>query len=298
MVHQLVDKATALALLQVLAPELKDFLQVVRDNRGRVAWQEKFAEFVDRLNIGGYPKLYESEPAAGTLLAMAFCGGLQQAKVFNDYLAILSPAERGAGLLQLGPQLYELIDSLDFDPPPEKKVALERASQSLSDGERQEGVHFLQSLFMGILALLHQMQSVMVHGERLTALVAQAKAGDDKAFLKAIQIDKRILTEVDYFKQRWARAYARGEIALIKSAARMLEAPSFVGRIQHKTVMLSLFLLDWLGLLESYSDDELLDTLIASGMVDEDQPIDDVKNLSKIRRRYRQLKAKAGLSTP
>jgi hypothetical protein len=293
----LVDKATAAALLQVLAPQLKDFLQLVRDNGGRMAWQDSFADFIDRLNIGAYPRLYENEPATGVVLALAFCGGQEEAIALNNYLQALSPAERGAELLELGPHLAELVESIDFDPTAEKRAAMQAEAQSLSDDERQKAVEFLQRMFMGILALFHQFQSVMVHGERLTSLVAQAKAGDDKSFLKAVQIDKRTLTEIDYFKQRWARAHTRGEQALIKSAARMLEAPSFVGRIQHKTVMLSLLLLDSVGLLDSYSDEELLNTLISSGMVDDDQPIEDVKNLNKIRARYRQLKAKAVLST-
>jgi hypothetical protein len=297
-VLQLVDKPTALALLKILAPQLKEFLQLVRDNGGRMAWQDNFADFIARLNISVYPRLYEAEPATGVMLALAFCDGADEARELNDHLASLSPAERGAELLQMGPHLEALVDAMDFDPTQEKRAAIEVAAKSLSDSERQKSVEFVQRLFMGILALFHQFQSVMVHGERLTALVARAKAGDDKAFLKAIQIDKRILAKIDYFDQRWTRAHARDERAFIKSVARLLEAPSFVGRIKHKTVMLSLFLLDWMGLLDAYSDEELLDTLLSSGMVDDDQPIDDVKNLNKVRARYRKFKAQAGLSTP
>jgi hypothetical protein len=51
---------------------------------------------------------------------------------------------------------------------------------------------------------------MMVHGEKLTSLVAQAKAGNDDAFVKAVQIDKRILNAIPYFSERYARAHDQG----------------------------------------------------------------------------------------
>lgn len=47
-------------------------------------------------------------------------------------------------------------------------------------------------------AIFYEQLSIMVHGEKLTALVARAKTGDDVGFLKAIQIDKRILSKIEY----------------------------------------------------------------------------------------------------
>lgn len=118
-----------------------------------------------------------------------------------------TPEERGQAIKEIGESLSALESAFDFDQS--KEVQAERLDEfhALPLDEQARAMETTQRVFMGILAVVHDQLSIMVHGEKLSALVSPAKAGDDEAFLKAIQIDKRILSKVPYFDARFLRAH-------------------------------------------------------------------------------------------
>jgi hypothetical protein len=87
---------------------------------------------------------------------------------------------------------------------------------------------------MSFLASFHQMLSVMVHGEKLTTLVARAKVGDDNALVKAVQIDKRILAGIPHVRERFERASAEGERDFLDALSYRLQCAPYRGKIRHK----------------------------------------------------------------
>ena len=284
-------------LLRMAVPQWAEVLQHLEECGGRLEFRSVLPEVISRLKIESYPKLYESELSAGKLLAIALLGA-EGAREADKELVAATPEARGEAFLQFGDLLASLEPAFDFDMDDEAKAEQLKAFEALSPEEQQESMKIIQHLLMAFLAIFFEQLSIMVHGEKLTALVARAKEGNDDAFLKAIQIDKRILSRVDHFDARFQRAHMEGERSFITKVSRKLEAPPYAGRLKHKKLWMSFALLDWLRLLDDYSGDELLDLCIEVGAIDDEQPIEDVKNLLKLRARYREFQQRGGKSTP
>jgi hypothetical protein len=138
----------------------------------------------------------------------------------------------------------------------------------------------------------------MVHGEKLTALVTQAKAGDVTAFAKAVQIDKGILSSVPYFRERFERAGREGDQSFLIEVSRRLGSPPYRGKIRHKSLWMAFDFLYGANLLSHYRHEELLDLLNEAGVGGYKNRIEDVKNLSKRLAEYRRFQARNTVSTP
>ncbi|MEZ0239001.1 MAG: hypothetical protein ACAH06_13165 [Methylophilaceae bacterium] len=297
LVTPLIDIKTAEGLLHLIVPQWQELLEDIEAQGGRFAFRPELAKTFSNLKIGNYPRLYENEVTIGVALGLAFLGrdGL---KSYDEQLRRATPVERGQMVQELSTGLDELKDAFDFDKTPEQLEQARAAFEALTADERTASTEFMQWLLMGTFALFFQYLSIMVHGEKLTALVAQAKAGDDKAFLKAIQIDKAILSEIEYFKSRHVRAHMEDERAFITAVARKQEAPPYAGKLTHKKLWLSFAWLDSTGLLDSYTGNQLLDLCTEVGVIDDTAPIEDVKNLLKLKSRYRAFQKRGGKSTP
>ena len=293
----IVDVDTVKDLLLEVAPDWSEFLDTLESSGGRLEFREELGEAVSRLNIGNYPRLYENEAAAGHMMGVAMLGaeGLSE---LDAAMASASPTERGAMLREIGTELEEVFIAFDLNVSADTKASANAAFNALSPDEQVEAVKFAQRVLMVLLAVLHQQLSIMVHGEKLSALISRAKLGDDAAFLKAIQIDKRILSQIPYFDDRFQRAHMRGERPFITAVSRKLEAPPYAGRIEHKKLWLAFSLLDGVGLLDACDGNALLDLLHEVGVVDDQRPIYDVKNLHKLKARYRAFQALQAVSTP
>jgi hypothetical protein len=285
-VDPIIDKATAKTALALLAPQMRDLIVLLRDSGGRIAFRDEFTDLVERLKITAYTKLYEMPDGAQGVTLMVAVLGEEGAKEWEQELRALTAEGRGAEFLELGPMMESLADSIDLDATPEAKSAAAAAFEALAESERHAAVHFWQQFMMAAIAMLFQHLSLIVHGQKLTTLVAKAKTGDDGAFLKAVQIDKRILTELEYFKSRYARADLSGDRAFVTAVARKLEAPPYIGRTSHRKLWVALYLLDACRLLHAYKARELLDMLQEAGIVDDDEPIDDETAMNKLRARY------------
>lgn len=293
----LIDLGTAKNLLREVALHWTEFLERLEDSGGRLAFRPEFADAISNLRIESYPLLYENEPSAGDRMAKAMLGA-DGAREFDTALSTATPEERGAALQELGVDIDAFGVAFDFDATDEQRAQSAAAFTALTPHQQTESVQLMRHMFAGVLVTFHQQLSIMVHGEKLTALVARAKAGDDDAFLKAIQIDKRILTKVPHFEARFMRAQLQDERQFRTAVARKLEAPPYVGKITHKKLWLAFAFLESVGLLESCDGNDLLDMLQEVGVIDDERPIDDVKNLLKLKARYREFQAREGMSTP
>ena len=292
-----IDTETAKDCLRLVVPQWQELLENIETQGGRFAFRPEFATTIANLKIESYPRLYEDEATIGVALGLAFLGQ-EGLKSYDAIVRQASPAERGQMVRKLFADLDDLQNAFDFDRTPEELEQARTEFDALSEDERQSGTQFAQWLLMGTFALFFQYLSIMVHGEKLTALVAQAKAGDNDAFLKAIQIDKGILSEIEYFKSRYRRAHMEDERAFITAVARKQEAPPYAGKLTHKKLWLSFAWLDSTGLLDSYTGNQLLDLCTEVGVIDGTASIEDVKNLLKLKSRYRAFQKRGGKSTP
>jgi hypothetical protein len=293
----LISLDTASEFLREVVPEWEWFVAHLESEDGRFRFPRRLAAIIQSLKIESYPLLYENEAAIGAVIARAF---MDQAE-FSDFDAQAreaSPEERGAIAAEFGKLLEEVGEGFVLPKTPADARRAQEAFDALSEAERRESVRVWQCLTAGFLATFYQQLSVMVHGEKLTALVAQAKQGDRSAFAKAVQIDKRILSAIPYFKDRYALAGMQSDIEFLDEVGRRIAAPPYKGHIRHKSLWLTFAMLESCGLLTGMRHEALLDLCESVGVGGYKNRIEDVKNLSKRLAEYRRFQQRGIVSTP
>lgn len=295
----LIDRGSAVQLLRIAAPEWEVFLALLESARGRLRFRSGLTRAIKNLKIENYPLLYENEQAIGAALLRAV-GSADELRAFDDELRGAKPEERGEAVRELGEVIGDLIDAMEFpdDPTPEQESAARSALDSMPPDERTEATRIVQLVLAGALAAFYEQLSLMVHGERMTSLVAQAKAGKDEAFIKAVQIDGRVLTELPYFRERYATARMNDEADFLARVWRRQVAPPYKGRIEHKSLYLMFAFLDSMGVLKSFTQPELLDLYDQLALGGNRRRIEDEKNLGKRLAEYRRFQKRRHVSTP
>jgi hypothetical protein len=287
-----IDVHAARTFLSKLSPDIAWLLHRIEDEEGYLRFPPEVNDAIKRLRIEVYPRLYENEAAIGSVFIRGFLSH-EEIREFAAELEAATPEERGAWLLGF---VEDLTDGGVWNvipkTPGERRRAAE-AFEALSADEQASAVKFAQHSWMSLLASFHQILSSMVHGERLTSLVARAKLGDDQAFAKAVQIDKRILFAVPFFKDRFERANFEGETDFIDALTYRLRCAPYKGKIRHKMLWAAFAYLDMCGLLWSMPHAELLDLLEDVGMAGFPNRIEDVKNLSKRLKEYREFQSRS-----
>lgn len=281
-----------------MASEWVWLLAKIEAEDGRLRFPPLVTRAIVNLKIESYPRLYENEAAIALMVLRPFLSP-EEITELNSQLTDQTPEERGQKLRELVDGLSELDMAFELPKTPADERRAQAQFDALTKEEQDEAVKMGQQLWMGFLASFFQSLSVMVHGEKLTSLVAQAEAGNDEAFCKAVQIDKRILTTIPYFRQRFERANLEGEQNFSDALAYRLQCPPYKGKIRHKALYLAFAYLDQAGLLDTMKHGEILDLCIDAGLDAHANRIDDVKNLSKRLAEYRAFQRRGlDLSTP
>jgi hypothetical protein len=216
----------------------------------------------------------------------------------NKELEASSPEERGEFITEFASSLCEGIDHIEIPKTPEEQEAARQIFLSLSNDEQKEAIKISQHFFCFFFASFFQNLSVMVHGEKLTSLVAQAVSGNDEAFVKAVQIDRRILTEYPYFKERFVRAQFEGENDFNDMISYRVNHSPYRGKIRHKTLWLTFSMLDLTGHLNELKHHEILEICDEVGVGGWENRIQEVKHLSKRIGEYREFQKRGGMYTP
>jgi len=296
--RDLIDVDTASAFLKSAAPEWEWLLRRIESEDGQLRFPPNVTRAIVNLKIENYPLLYENEAAISLIICNAFMTKDELIE-FNAQLEEQSPEQRGETVMDIVEGLSAFDQVFEFP----KTAIEERRAQvqfdALSVAEKTEAIKIAQHLWMGALAMFFQNLSVMVHGEKLTSLVAQAKTGNDEAFCKAVQIDKRILTTIPYFKQRFESATLEGHRDFSDALAYRLQCPPYKGKIRHKALWMAFAFLDMAGLLDTLKHQEILDLCDNAGVGGFANRIEDVKHLSKRLADFRRFRGYGlTLSTP
>lgn len=288
------------SVVECLRSGIQDAEWMIREIESQDGWF-RFPSFITNvitnLRLESYPLLYISEGAIVGALLKGFMTS-EELIQFNADAESATLEERGQFIEELGELATEFVDGFQFPKTPAQQETARKAFLALSPDEQREAIRISQHFFLFFLPSFHQYLSVMVHGEKLTSLVAQAQSGNDDAFVKAIQIDRRILTEMPYFKSRFGRAQDEADRDFSDKVAYRLKVPPYRGKIRHKSLWLAFAITEQAGWLDALSYRELLEICDEVGVGGYENRIQSEKHLGNRLREYREFQKRGIVTTP
>ncbi len=291
------SRGKLLEQLQSMLPDAVWILKQIESEQGWYRFPKVLVDAIDNLRLHSYPLLYTSEAAIGNMLYRAIFTTEERQQ--------LEEAFEDATPEQLQEDISELIDALDqvfegFEIPKthEQQQEARRLFESMSPDEKKEAIRVGQGVWCTFLCIFHQNLSTMVHGETLTSLVAQAQAGNDDAFVKAVQIDRRILTTIPYFRARYERSQMEAHSEFSDKLSYRLGRAPYIGKIRHKTLWLTLSLLDQVGWLDAMPHGEILKICDEVGINSYENRIESEQALTKRIKQYREFQKRGLVTTP
>jgi hypothetical protein len=291
-----VSKEFIVHLLKASNKEWEWLLSEIESANGWFRFPPLLVNAIRNLKIESYPLLYENEHSIARILLKAF---MDDAEIneFSVEFEAASVDERGAVLESLSVDFDEVVDSLEIPKTPRQQKEANRVFDALSEEERTEAVRVAQHVYCFLFASFFQNLSMMVHGEKLTSLVAQAKAGNDDAYVKAVQIDRRILTSIPFFKERFERAQDEADSNFNDLIAYRLRCPPYQGKIRFKSLWMAFSFLDQFGWLDLLTHGEILNICDDAGVGGYRNRIEDPKYLSKRLAAYREFQQRGTIAT-
>lgn len=291
------SKDSAIKAAINLTPQYVALLREFQTEGGRVPFTPEISNIQN--NLGQYVLIYDDERKIGRAL-MLFVLGKEKYDEFEAVMASASSAEQQEVLDEFSdPDNNELADMFDsFEIPQSKeewKAAKEELDQ-LPEDERTEvikrGTYFWSFLFSTFFNVL----SLMVHGSRMTTLVPQAMAGDDDAFLKAIQIDRMLLLHHPYFRERKFRAQNDGDSEFLAKISYRESNPPLRSKIKYPGLYMLFGILETYRWLPDLPHDEILDICDAAELDRYQNRVEDVNYLTKRLIEYRKWQKTGGVS--
>lgn len=263
----------------------------IEQKGGWISLPPKMTELIDRLKIHNYPELYRSEEIFIKMLLLAFMPA-EQINELGAKFKLMSKDEQACcaeELIQfMGESSNAIIESLPDTP--EKEQEANKEFNELKPEEQAEFIKQAQISMSAFFAAFFNTISIMVHGRKITDLVQAAEQGDDDAYCLAVQIDKRILSAIPYFKVRYEKAISSGEIDFLDKLHYRLTSPLIRSKIRYKTLWLAFAFMDESGYLDgSLKHREILDMCEEAGVGGYKNRIEDVGYLSKRLREYRKF---------
>ena len=282
--------------LRTSIPDAEWFLRHIESERGWIRFPPGLANAIINLKVENYPLLYANEAAIGLMLFKVFLPDDSIKELCVEFESA-TPEERGEFITEFTSTLFDEVDKIEIPKTPKAREEAERKFLALPEEEKRVTIKTSQHFLSFFLASFYQNLSVMVHGEKLTSLVAQAATGNDAAFAKAIQIDRRILTEYPYFRNRFVRAQLEGDSDFYDLISYRVNSSPYRGKIRYKSLWLTFSVLDASGLLNELKHREILDICDEVGVGGRENRIQDVKYLSKRIKEYREFQKRGVVVT-
>lgn len=292
---ELLPRGSLIAILMGAIPDAEWVIRHLEKSDGWLQFPPLLVDTINNLKIDKYPLVYEDERLLAYFSLRIWLTD-QEIREFAADVESSSLEERGKFLKEICDAVEPVLESIPKTPDQIK--AAQELFASLSEAEKLEAIKRSQAFYSVFFASFGQTFSMMMHGEKLTTLVARAKAGDDDAFCKAIRIDRRILTVIPYFREKYERAGHLGDIKFLDKVCAWTRAAPYKGRIRHKALWILFSILDQAGMLSNLSHREILDICDEVGVGGADNRIEDVGYLGKRLREYRKLQKIGIASTP
>lgn len=294
------DKALTRQIIISVSPFYVEHFRLVQTKSGWIKIPEKMEQIFQRFRLDNYVMVYDDERRLYSAFAL-FLLGKQGVKDFNAEFNAMSPDKQMEFMKELvtesmDEQNWEWMDDLFPDTPQEEAAALERFN-ALSPEEKEEASKRALWFWSFYFGWFHQYIALMLHGQKLTTLVALAKEGDEEAFCKAIHIEPRLLKSHEYFRERYEEARENREDDFLKRIGYRIAAPLSPGRIRYPGLYVVFAMLEVTGWLDGgFTHEELLDICDEAGLDRWQNRIEDTNFLSKRLREYRRIRKLSSLS--
>lgn len=290
-----IEKSIARLLTVKFAPECGCVLALYRAKRdGWIKMPEEMEQIRKNSGLGNaYVIAYEAEPRILSCLMKSICpeDTVKKFKEFDDDLIAIDEKDK----LEL---VGKLLDELENDNLSESSTeteeefikAYETAQKELETVSEEEKAAILiqiQLFFAFFYAYFYNHIALMVHGQKLTTLVPLALQGDQKAFCKAVQIDRNLLTGHPYFKDTYSRLLTGDDPKFLKAIASHLNRPPIQGKIRFPGLYMVFAVLDGFKWLDDFTATEILDICDDAGLDRYQNRIEDESYLIKRRLEYR-----------
>jgi hypothetical protein len=218
--RRLVDK-----FLRKMTPLVGETVERFSENADHDGLTPKLKEWIERYQVAGWAEAYEdfNNFMLAHYAALPALGDSLPAIPQPDQIETLEDAQRWLD------SVWEACEKvLDDDNDDWIDAITEGPSEPLGNFPTDDNGNQInrQALFLTVSVIIsHNYFSCMVHRKSLFQLVAEAKAGDNESLLKAVQIDKRCLADIPYFRERILQA-VRGGSAQLDRISGFLSEPS------------------------------------------------------------------------
>jgi hypothetical protein len=294
------DKDQTRTFVVSMAPQ---YAELLRDLQSAGRWA-KLTKKYEGIFQGGaldlYVSLYDDERRIGNCLWLCLLGE-EGKKELDSELAAMSQDEQADWMHTVIAEASE-EDAWSwmeeaFPDTPEKEEASRRKFLALSEEDKKEASKRAAFFWWFFFATFYNYVSLMLHGRKLTVLVAQAKEGDEDAFCKAIHIEPRLLRNHPYFRDRHFQAQDNSEKAFLQRIGYRLANTGPKGQIRFPGLYMVFAMLDGAGWLEGgFTHDQILDMCDEAGLHRFQNRIEDTNYLTKRLLEYRENQRKGSLS--
>lgn len=295
--HPYISKDAVLVALRNSIPDAEWLLAQIESQQGWLRFPSFLNEAISNLKLENYPLLYSNEMAITIMLLQGFMDK-EEIKSFAAELEAATFEERSDFFVELIEGWGSAIERIGIPKTLQEQQAARELFDKLPPEEKQEAIQITQHFLCTFFAMFYQNLSTMVHGEKLTSLVAQAQAGSDTAFAKAVQIDRRILTAIPYFRDRYAQAQNEANSKFFDLLSYRLSRAPYRGKIRHKSLWLAFSILDQVGFLDTLPRREILEMCDEAGVGGYANRVQDVNHLSRRIKEYHEFQERSLVSTP
>lgn len=249
-----IEKSIAITLTSQLVPICAELLMDYMAKRnGWIKMPKEFELIRQNSNLGdSYVLAYEEENRILSCLMKSLFPGdtAKELRQFdNEFLVVKEDEKLNFVDLylneKLGGDLFHLFENISNMTNEDQQITRKELEASSEDEEKTIFLS-MQLFFAYIYAYFYNHIALMVHGQKLTTLVPLALKGDKKAFCRAIQIDRNILTGHPYFRDTYARLQTGEDPNFLNSVTAYIDRPAIKCRIDIQRYIC--YLLYWMGL--------------------------------------------------
>jgi hypothetical protein len=299
------DLEQVIKLYGSFLPDYDYLMRTFGANNGWIRFSPRLQELSNRFNCNNYPELYQDETRIQTALLRAFFDDDEKMNQFITDFSSRTSIEQTVFMnkfisdsQKFGQWLDENVihlDDLDWSPYGQAKAR--QKYEKFSVETQQKTTRTLRYLLVFSLASFYNFIALMVHGRKLTQLVKEAMTGNDDSFCLAVHIDRNILEQIPYFKDRNSKAQREGDQNFLDALSYRIRSPQIKGKIRHRALYMLFAILESTQWLDVLTRPEILDICDQLNLDHYENRIETEKALADRLRDYRKFQRMNSMST-
>lgn len=183
--------------LEKVIPIFAEVLSAIRVYSEGDGYRPEIRDAMSRANIVDWAKLYQ-DPANALKTYFLMLMSPEEISALSQEVAAM-PSEEQASLLE--GLIKDFADELEEDA---------------DDAAREIKPERVRQFWYFAMPTVYNFLAYVSHRRSIYQLVAEAIAGNDDSFLKAVQVDKSTLAHIPYFVERNRRAADEGDINFLR----------------------------------------------------------------------------------